>query len=263
MPTARNPLLRVNTILKDLTTSLKKPRNSVPLEHPRGTRSRLRAVKAPRAGKRMSLRDQAYEAIKHQIVTCELKPGEPVTVTGLAEALTIGRTPVIQAIDRLTVDGLVRVMPRKGVVVSPVSLNDFVEIIEVRLLNEARAARWAAERAQRTEIAEMKSNLNALRGAAKQGNIDDFIALDRTFHRMISNAARNRLLADILSNLHDRSLRFWFISARVAEHTARVCEEHAAIFEAIRSHDPDAAEKMIQAHISSFHSNAMSQIIRT
>jgi DNA-binding GntR family transcriptional regulator len=253
----------VNAILKDPTTSLKKRRNDLSAENPRGARSLQAAAEAPRAGKRLSLRDQAYEAIKRRIIACELEPGEPVTVTGLAEALTIGRTPVIQAIDRLTVDGLVKVMPRKGVVVSPISLNDFVEIIEVRLLNEARAGRWAAERAERSEITAMKSNLKAMRSAAKQADIDDFIALDRAFHRLISNAARNHVLADFLSNLHDRSQRFWFISLRVAEHTSRVCEEHAAIYEAIRSHDPDAAEKTIQLHISSFHANAMSQIVRT
>src|SRR5690348_5160813 len=86
-----------------------------------------------RSSKQASLRDLAYEAIKRQIVTSDLRPGEALTVAGIAEALNMGRTPVIQAIDWLTVEGLLVVMPRKGVVVSPVSLDNFIEIVEVRL----------------------------------------------------------------------------------------------------------------------------------
>ena len=134
-----------------------------------------------RANRQASLRDLAYEAIKRQIVRSDLKPGEALTVTGIAEALGMGRTPVIQAIDRLTVDGLIVVMPRKGVVVSPVSLDNFIEIVEIRLLNEARAVRWAAERAGSAEVAQMSANLDATWLAAKQGDIDEFIDLDREF----------------------------------------------------------------------------------
>ena len=74
---------------------------------------------------------------------CELRPGGAVTVADLAEQLQIGRTPVFQAIDRLTVDGLVEVMPRKGVVVAPISMGSLIETIEMRLLNESQAAAWA------------------------------------------------------------------------------------------------------------------------
>ena len=128
-------------------------------------------------GKRVSLRDTAYDEIRKLIVTCELRPGQPLTVTDLAEALNIGRTPVIQAIDRLAVDGLVDVMPRKGIVVSPVSLDDFMEVIEMRMVNETAAVRWAAERASRAEIAMMEANLAAIWRAAKDRNIEEFISL--------------------------------------------------------------------------------------
>ena len=215
-----------------------------------------------RSNKQASLRDVAYEAIKRQILRSDLKPGEALTVAGIAEALNMGRTPVIQAIDRLTVDGLLVVMPRKGVVVSPVSLDNFIEIVEIRLLNEARAVRWAAERAGSAEIAQMGANLDATWSAAKQGDIDTFIDLDREFHQMIAHAARNSVLSEFLGNLHLKALRFWFISLRTPDHTIRICEEHAAVIEGIRNRDPDKAEKAIREHISSFHANATNQILR-
>ncbi|MBW3098161.1 GntR family transcriptional regulator [Pseudohoeflea coraliihabitans] len=218
---------------------------------------------APARSKRQSMRDTAYAAIKRQIVNCELKPGEAVTVTELAQALDMGRTPVIQAIDRLTVDGLVEVMPRKGVVVSPVSLDDFVEIIEMRLVNEAQAVRWAAEKADRTQIERLQTNLDGAWSAARAHDIDRMIELDREFHRLISRAAGNSILSEFLGNLHDKALRFWFISLRAPDHNLRVCQQHADILGGIKNHDPAQAEAAMREHIASFHANASSQILRS
>jgi GntR family transcriptional regulator, rspAB operon transcriptional repressor len=211
--------------------------------------------------KPLSLRDTAYEAIKRQIVACDLKPGEALTVSDLATALNLGRTPVIQAIDRLTIEGLVKVMPRKGVIVSPVSLDDFIAALEMRLLNETQAARWAAERAGSAEIDRMEANLDAIWAAAKRANIGDFIELDREFHRLIARASRNGILSEFLAGLHDKSLRFWFISLRAPDHNFRVCEQHAAILDGVRRRDAKAAEKAMRDHISSFRANATNQIL--
>src|SRR6516164_373492 len=70
-----------------------------------------------------SLRDEAYEAIKLRIITCAFKPGEYINELQLSSLLKIGRTPVHQALDRLMIEGMIDVIPRKGVIVRPVSLN--------------------------------------------------------------------------------------------------------------------------------------------
>jgi len=87
-----------------------------------------------------SLKDQAYEAIKHRIITCAFKPGQELSESAVASLLRIGRTPVHQAFDRLNTEGLVDVQPRKGVVVRPIHLDEVIEIIEIRLLNDSRFA---------------------------------------------------------------------------------------------------------------------------
>lgn len=219
---------------------------------------RSRAV----TGAHMSLRDQAYEALKTKIIHCDLRPGEALTVASLAEDLGLGRTPVIQAVDRLVTDGLVEVMPRKGIVVSPISLNEIFDIIEVRILNECQAVRWAADKASATEIAAMETNLSAMRAASEGRDIERLIQLDREFHRLISAAAGNPVLAEFMSNLHDRSVRFWFVSLRAPDHNARVCDQHDAIVAAIRARDPDAAEAAIRAHINDFQHNITNQVTR-
>src|SRR5262249_58765623 len=73
---------------------------------------------------RQSLRDAAYEAIKHRIITCKFKPGECINEASVSALLGLGRTPVHQAIDRLMLEEMVEVIPRKGVIVKPVILQD-------------------------------------------------------------------------------------------------------------------------------------------
>ncbi|MCA0044862.1 GntR family transcriptional regulator [Celeribacter litoreus] len=228
----------------------------------RHTALEMEAAPAPqKRQKKVSLRDQAYEVIKGRIVSCDLKPGEAITVTELAEALGIGRTPVIQAVDRLMIDGLVEVMPRKGVVVSPISLDELMDIIDVRLLNEGRVARWAAERIRDDQIKDLKHNLKDMKQATEKRDVDQLISLDREFHRLISTAAGNEIMTELLSNLHDRSVRFWTLSLNVSDHNKRVCDQHSEIVEALAAHDPDQAEKAVREHITAFKSNLVENLL--
>ena len=94
------------------------------------------AGRAGRVGAAPSLRDQAYEAIKHQIITCAFKPGQAINEAQVALLLGLGRTPVHQALDRLMVEELVDILPRKGVVVRPLSLSEVLQITDARLVNE-------------------------------------------------------------------------------------------------------------------------------
>src|SRR5436189_326382 len=99
---------------------------------------------------RQSLRDQAYEAIKDRIITCQFKPGECINEASVSALLGLGRTPVHQALDRLMLEEMVEVIPRKGVIVKPVILLDVLQMIDVRMINETQCARLAAARADDT-----------------------------------------------------------------------------------------------------------------
>ena len=109
-------------------------------------RTGARRKAAPREAA-TSLLDTAYEEIKHRITICAFRPGDYLNEAEISTTLGIGRTPVHQALDRLMVEGLVQVMPRKGIIVKPVSLDEALQTIEVRLLNESYCVRLAADRA--------------------------------------------------------------------------------------------------------------------
>lgn len=202
-----------------------------------------------------SLRDLAYETIKFRIITCAFKPGEYVNEARVSAVLGLGRTPVHQALDRLMLEGMVEVIPRKGVIVKPVSLDEVMHIIEARLIVEPQGVRLAAERADETDI----SALGDILGRALQWtvvrNVEQMMLLDREFHLVLARAARNDVFAEVLLKLHERSLRFWFISLTDAGHHGAVQDEHQAILQTIRDRDPDAAEAAMRQHIVSFRKN--------
>jgi DNA-binding GntR family transcriptional regulator len=211
-------------------------------------------------GEAQSLRDAAYETIKHKIITCTFQPGEYINEAAVSAQIGIGRTPVHQAIERLALEGMVEVMPRKGVIVKPLSLDQILQIVEVRALNESFCVRLAAERADQNEILQLQDILSRSAQWIDARNSEELMLLDREFHGVLARASKNAVLADCLAKLHDRSLRYWFVSLDKPGHHRNVQEQHEAILAAIKLRDPDAAEAAMRTHIEDFRNNLMRNI---
>lgn len=207
-----------------------------------------------------SLLDRAYNEIKLRIITCSYRPGEVLSEAAISDELKIGRTPVHQAIHRLVRDGLIAIMPRKGVMVTPVGVDEVMEIIDVRLVIECYCARLAADRADDSELQHLQRILDVSEKAMTQRDIEKMMLFDREFHDTLARAARNTILADILRSLHERSLRFWFISLRDPDHHRDVLAQHRAIVAALQSRQPDAAENAMREHILAFQRNVTRQV---
>ena len=209
---------------------------------------------------RRSLRDQAYEAIKDRIITCRFKPGECINEAAVSALLGLGRTPVHQAIDRLMLEKMVEVIPRKGVIVKPVILFEVLQMIDVRMINETYCARLAAERADNSHIDQLSQVLDRARRAISARNVHALMKLDREFHLLLANASKNLELAEVIRKLNERSLRFWFISFTTPDHHHSFQKQHEAVFEAIRSHDGDEAERAMRVHIEAFRNSVARQL---
>ena len=213
----------------------------------------------PEGARPSSLREQAYLAIKEDILTCRFEPGESIDELSVADMLKLGRTPVHQALSRLHHEGLVHVKPRKGVVVAPLVLPDVMQVVEARLLNEARCARFAAERAEARDIALLSSTVDCAKAAIAARDVKAMMNADRQFHHHLAAASKNDVLTQIVDNLSERSLRFWFISF-TSDHHQVFQDQHAAILDAVRGHDGNAAEKRMQAHLESFRTSIMRKL---
>ncbi|KAA9002694.1 GntR family transcriptional regulator [Affinibrenneria salicis] len=200
----------------------------------------------------LSQNELAYRRFKQALVTLSYKPGEYLNTAQVMSELRMGRTPINQAIHRLANEGLLQVIPRKGVMVSPLSINDALELIEVRLANELLCIRLASQRATPPQVDE----LNALnRRIAAAGHARDrvlMMTLDHEFHQLLAQIAGNSTLTDILSVLHARSQRFWASSLSREEHMLEVITEHQAVIDALASQDAAAAQSAMETHVLSF-----------
>jgi DNA-binding GntR family transcriptional regulator len=199
----------------------------------------------------VSLRDRAYQEIKRRINKMEFRPGAYLNEAQISRTLRIGRTPVHQALDRLMLEGLVQVIPRKGVMVESISLDQVLQIIDVRLVNEPFCVGLAAERATPAEVSQLRTLLDSAGPLIRARDREQLMDLDRQFHWRISLAARNAVLADTISRLHDRSLRFWFISLGDDLQLRRVDEEHHAILDCVVRRDAAGAADAMRHHIES------------
>ena len=209
---------------------------------------------------RHSLEDAAYEGLKRKILTLEFMPGAYLSEAFAAETLGLGRNPVHHAVKRLVFEGMLDVMPRKGLIIRPLDLQEILEIAEARLINEVFCARRAAEQASASEIKEMRRILEKSHSALKARDTEVQMFLDRDFHCAIFKASRNTLLEEMLRILHERSLRAWFISLKEPKQAKGVLEQHFSILAAIEAHKPDAAEQSMRQHIEASRENLHSHV---
>jgi DNA-binding GntR family transcriptional regulator len=226
---------------------------------PRGARGRRVRLQRP-AGARLS--DVAYEEIKRRVITLEYRPGAYLNAAQVSAQLGLGVTPVNQALNRLMIEGMVEVIPRKGAFVRPVSLEEILNVIDVRHVTEMHCVRLAAERATDAELAALVEIIDRAETLVPKRDIEGLMLLDREFHLSLSRAARNPVLAEILLSLHERSLRFWFISLSDDRHLLAVLREHREIADRLRKRDAEGACAAMHAHIDSFHATIVQSNIR-
>ena len=200
----------------------------------------------------VSQNEQAYTQLKQALITLAYKPGDYLSTANLINELNLGRTPINHALHRLSTEGLVQIIPRKGLIVSPLSIDDALELIDVRIANEGLCVHLAAKRISRTELNELEAISRNFEKAASRGQTIEVMNLDRLFHEHIANAARNHILAEIMKVLHARSQRFWALSLSMPDHLAEVQDEHRAIVKALTEGNAEAAVVAVQEHVRSF-----------
>jgi DNA-binding GntR family transcriptional regulator len=204
-----------------------------------------------------SLVAKAYEEIKEKIITLYFLPGQYLNEAAISGLLQVGRTPVHQALQRLELEGLVEIMPRKGVVVLPDSISEIIKILESRAAVEAELAKAAAGRVSADGGKELLALANATKHLKNGPGIDEFIACDRAFHRKLAEHSGNSVLRDFAQQLHERSIRYWYLHLWQTMDVQATTHQHAAIADAIARHDGERAAAAMREHIDSLKSRLM------
>ncbi len=188
-----------------------------------------------------SLTDQAYVALEEMICTLRLEPGTVLSESALSERLGIGRTPVREALQRLAREGLVVVLPRRGVLVSEFNVKQQLQMLEVRRELERLMARSAAVRSTGEERERFGMIARAMHESADADDDIRFMRLDREFNVLVSGASRNEFASEAISLMAGLSRRFWFMHHQQDGALARIARLHADIAEAIAAQNGDAA----------------------
>lgn len=188
-----------------------------------------------------TLTDQAYLQLEELITTLQLKPGAFLSEFALADRLGIGRTPIREALQRLARDGLVVVIPRRGVLVSEINLKTQLRLLETRRVLEALLARLAAERADAEERGTFAAIAQAMRAAAQESDDIAFMRLDREFNALVAAAANNEFAVRCIGTMSSLSRRFWYQHYKEVGDLALSARLHADVADAIAARDPEGA----------------------
>jgi DNA-binding GntR family transcriptional regulator len=206
-------------------------------------------------GEATSLADRAYVQLREEIITAALAPGTLLREEQLTSRLGLGRTPVREAIQHLRREGYVTILPRRGTLVSEISITDLAAIYEVRTRLESWGARLAAERAGAADRQEAEQLVAAL-GSVHADDYEELLRTDRRIHRFAYRCAKNPFLAETLDHYHNLSLRILHVAMRrypaLTPQLDDVVHDQRALLEAIGRGDGDTAERVAASHISTF-----------
>jgi len=194
-----------------------------------------------------SLKMQAYNLIKHKIVTCEYAPNSLINEDILRSEVGVSRTPVRDALSRLEQEGLITILPKKGIKVSGLSISDINMIFEVRMLLEPYALRNYAH--VLPEDAFMSFYNELLCQQEKQGS-SDYYDFDDRLHKIIVGAIPNRFLLGTYDSIHTQNLRYRIMTGQVNDdRIAETAAEHMDLLKACLRRDWEAAAESMSRHL--------------
>jgi DNA-binding GntR family transcriptional regulator len=203
-----------------------------------------RAGAAGGAGVDALMSDQVYEALRGDILTCELAPGQAISEASLAARYGVGKAPIRAALSRLRQDGLVSASPRRSFVVSPLTLRDVRELYELRLLLEPATARLAAGRVDVKQLAKLNAICRKGYTPGDAASTLRFLDANREFHLEIARSSDNQRFLRLLNQVLDETTRVMFVGLGLRNRNAEMQHEHQALMDALQAGDGAAAERI-------------------
>jgi DNA-binding GntR family transcriptional regulator len=200
--------------------------------------------------RRTSLAEQAYLDLRDEVLNHRLPAGELLNERWLCERLGYGRTPVHQALLRLHQEGLIQIVPRKGVLVRPDSIALILDLLDARAIIEPVLASRAAERASAADVESLRALTTRAGSPGVKNGVDRFVERDRAFHARLAEIGGSAVLIEMQKALHERAMRFWYSNLWRTLDEGKAAEEHAAVVAAIARGDAPGAAAAMAAHIA-------------
>lgn len=192
-----------------------------------------------------SQKNAVYLALKDRLINCIYPPGSLLNEAHLAEEFNVSRTPIREAIGRLEMDGYVRVLPKKGIYVTDISLNDVYQIFQTRIEIEPLALRLAVPHLKTEELLMFRK-----RFTDEEPDLSNAFRLDTAMHLFLIEHCGNRYIIEMMQKLFDDNTRIVIASKQnqVKIHNAK--REHLEILNSlIRKEDPEATARLLRTHL--------------
>lgn len=201
---------------------------------------------------------KAYEELKKRIILLEYQPGQILPVKKIAGEFGVSSTPIREALIRLDVEGLVRLVPNSSAYVSEVSFQGLKDVLEVRLVLVEKAGELAARRVKESDLAEMKKLISELK---KKKSRRALIGLDSELHELVNSAAGNRVLAKTLAYLRNQLIRLWFFIEDQDKYIGYLIGDHERLYEALKRHDEKACAQILRDHVLHFAEQVRNELL--
>ena len=194
------------------------------------------------------LKEKVYKTLRHDILTGKIPGGTHITESSIANQLDVSRTPVREALQRLTQEKLIIALPRAGYIIEDMSDDDIKDLFSARFDIEMLVVRKAAQYITPAELAMMKENIKKTKEVVQSNELRKITELDLEFHSIIHKAARSKTFYRICKNLGDLTLKYRHGLNVMPEVWIEAIENHTMIYKALLVKDEDKAAEAVSLH---------------
>ena len=197
-----------------------------------------------------SLTDRAVSQLRRDILACRLRPGETLSEAATAQRLGLGKAPIRAALARLAEEGLIQAVPRRGWVVSLVTIRDIHEVFDLRLVLEPEAARRAAGRVDAAALRRLDDVCACGYRPEDEESALAFLDANKAFHVALAELSGNGRLARQVDRLLDESTRMLVLGLRRRDRTGEMAHEHHELVAAMALGRAGEAARIMHEQVS-------------
>jgi len=198
-----------------------------------------------------------YTEIKRRIVLLDYEPGQVLREKNLIQEFGVSRTPVREALIRLEAEGLVRIFPNQGTIVSEVSFQQLKDVFEIRSFLVRLTGQLAAARITEEELERMRALIQEMNSAKDPKAL---MRIDSDLHDLINEATKNDVLVKILGMLRDQAVRIWTFSRASDDYYRGIPKEFEELLKALEQGDEEESACILERHTRRFIEHIRSQL---
>jgi len=203
-------------------------------------------AKSPRVPESMT--GKVYAALRRDILSCQIVPGQDLSEGELATRFKMSKTPVREALSKLRTEGLVKAFPRRGYQVAPVTFQDMNELFEVRNMLEGRATELASQNITADGLRQLSNLADVMYDPSEQLSIRRFVQANRDFHEIIASFSGNVRLQSMVMQVLDELQRFFHLGAQLRDIGTETTDYHHQIVAALKAGDGALSRQVMIAH---------------